>query len=334
MQVSFKKIKAWQKDFLSRRPHRSFRLTRRRDYVRPLELPGYIAFTHYVNKTLWRYKKLFIGLTVVYLVLLMILVGIGSQDTYSSLIDSLKDTGSNVAQGNVSQLGQAGLIFLSIASVGISAEPTEAQQIYTIILGLLVFLTTVWLLRNIMAGHKVKLRDGLYSAGAPIVSLVVVTLILMVQMIPIFISVIAYGAASGTGLLASGVEAMLFWIAAGLLALLSIFWATSTFFGMIIVTLPGMYPMKALRNAGDLVLGRRVKILLRWLWMFMMIALFWAVVLIPVIFLDLWLKGIWPAINAAPIVPVTLAILGAVSIVWFSAYVYLLYRKVVDEHKQ
>ena len=334
MQASFKKFNAWRKDFLSRRPHRSFRLTRRRDYVRSLELPGYIAFTHHVNKTLWQHKKLFMGLVFVYLVLLFILVGIGSQDTYLSLINSLKDSSSSVADGDISQLGQAGLVFLSIASVGISTEPTEAQQIYTIILSLLVFLTTVWLLRNIMAGHKVKLRDGLYSAGAPIISLVAVTLVLLVQMIPIFVAIIAYGAASGTGLLLGGVEAMLFWIAASLLALLSIFWATSTFFGMIIVTLPGMYPMKALRNAGDLVLGRRVKIVLRWLWMFLMIAVFWAAVLIPVILLDLWLKDLLPVLNGVPIVPVVLALLGAVSVLWFSAYVYLLYRKVVDEHKQ
>ena len=333
MQASFKKFKAWQKDFLSRRPHRSFRLTRRRDYIRPLQLPGYISFTHYVNKTLWQYRKLFLSLAGVYLVLLFILVGIGSQDTYSSLIDSLKDSSSSVAEGDISQLGEAGLVFVTIASVGISTEPTEAQQIYLILLGLLVWLTTVWLLRNKMAGHKVRLRDGLYNAGAPIIALVAVTLVLLVQLIPILIAIIGYGAASGTGMLNGGVEAMLFWIAASLLGLLSLFWATSTFFGMVIVTLPGMYPMKALRNAGDLVLGRRVKILIRWVWMFLVVGVLWAVVMIPAILVDIWLKDLWPALSGLPIVPVVLAVLGAVSIVWISAYVYLLYRKVVDESK-
>lgn len=337
MQVSFKKVSgkftAWQKDFLSRRPHRSFQLTRRRDYVRSLELPGYIAFTHYVNKTLWSNRKVFFGLACVYIILLAILVGLGSQDTYNTLTDTLQQTGTGLSQGDISQLGQAGLLFLTIATVGITNNPTEAQQIYAVLLVLMVWLTTVWLLRNKMAGHKVKLRDGLYNAGAPILSLFIVCLVLLVQLIPLLIVGIGYGAANSSGLLNSGVESMLFWVAASLLGLLSLFWATGTLFGAIVVTLPGMYPLKALRNAGDLVLGRRIRILLRWLWMFLAVTVLWAVVLIPVILIDLWLKSVWPFFASVPLVPVVLAMLGTISVIWISGYVYLLYRKVVDDLK-
>ncbi len=331
MQASFKKFKAWQKDFLSRRPHRSFQLTRRRDYVRSLELPGYVAFTHYVTKTIWSHRRTFFGLAAIYLVLFTILVGLGSQETYTTLSDTLQQTNEGIADGDLSRLGEAGLLFATIATVGITGNPTEAQQIYAVLLALLVWLTTVWLLRNKMAGHKVKLRDALYNAGSPLLSTFLVGLVLIVQMIPVLIAAIAYGAASASGLLNGGVEAMLFWIGAGLLGLLSLFWATSTLFGMVIVTLPGIYPMKALRNAGDLVLGRRVRILLRWIWMFLIIALLWLIVLVPAILIDLWLKGIWPAFVNIPMVPVVLAMLGTVSIIWISGYVYLLYRKVVDE---
>jgi len=331
MLASFKKLKAWQADFLSRRPHRTLRLTRRRDYVRTLELPGYIAFTYYVSKTVWSYRKLFIGLAAIYLVLYAILVGLGSQETYTTLTDTLQETNSIIAEGDLSQLGQASLLFLTIATVGITSTPTESQQIYAVLLALMLWLTTVWLLRNKLAGHKVKVRDGLYNAGSPIISTFIVGLILVIQFIPILIALIGYGAASSSGLLDGGVETMMFWIAASLLGLLSLFWATSTIFGMVIVTLPGMYPLKALRNAGDLVLGRRVRILLRWLWMLLMAAIFWAVILIPIILLDLWLKGIWPFFVNIPLIPVLLAVLGAVSAIWISSYAYLLYRKVVDE---
>jgi hypothetical protein len=333
MLQSFNRFKAWQKDFLSRRPHRSFRLTRRRDYIRELNLPGYIAFTHFVNKTLWGYKKLFLGLAIIYLALFIILVGLGSQETYSTLTETLQQTTSNIGEGDISQVGQAGLLFLTIATVGITDSPTEAQQIYIVILGLMVWLTTVWLLRNKLAGHNVKLRDGLYNAGAPILAMFLVFLVFIIQLIPILVAAIGYGAATASGLLNSGVEAMLFWFAASFLAILSIFWATSTLFGLVIVTLPGMYPMKALKSAGDIVLGRRVRILLRWLWMFLMIALFWAVVLIPVILLDLWLKSIWSAFGGFPLIPIVLALLGTISVIWSSGYIYLLYRKVVDELK-
>jgi uncharacterized membrane protein len=89
--------------------------------------------------------------------------------------------------------------------------------------------------------------------------------------------------------------------------------------------------MKALRNAGDLVLGRRVRILLRWTWMFLTIVVTWAVILIPLILIDQWLKGTLPAFGNVPVIPVTLALLGAISAIWVSSYVYLLYRKVVDD---
>ena len=330
MQASFKKFKVWQKDFLSRRPHRSFQLSRRRDYARSLELPGYIGFTHYVNKTLWSNKKLFVGLAIIYLVLFAILIGIASQENYSTLTSSLKESTSSIAGGDLSQVGLAGVLFLTIATEGITSTPTESQQIYITILGLMVWLTTVWLLRNVLAGHKVRLRDGLYNAGAPIVSLFLVTLALLVQMIPILVAFIAYEAAASSGLLDGGVEAMLFWIAASLLGLLSLFWATSTVFAMIIATLPGMYPMKALRNASELVLGRRVRILLRWVWMFLVISVAWAITLIPLILIDQWLKSIWPAFAGVAVIPAVLALLGTVSLIWMSGYVYLLYRKVVD----
>jgi hypothetical protein len=331
MPVNFKKFKTWQEDFLARRPHRTLKLTRRRDYVRSLDLPGYIAFTHYVNKTVWANKRQLLSLAAIYLVLFTILVGIGSQETYTSLSDTLQDAGTSVVGGDFSQLGEAGTLFLTIATVGISETPTESQQIYIGLLGLLVWLTTVWLLRNRMAGHKVTLRDALYNAGSPIVSLFLVLLVLLVQMIPILLAVIAYSAAASSGLLNGGVEAMLFWIGASILALISIFWATSTFFAMVIVTLPGVYPMKALRSAGDLVLGRRLRIVLRWLWMFVAVAVAWVIVLVPALLLDIWLRSIWPAYGVAPVIPLLLAVLGTVSLIWFANYVYLLYRKVVDE---
>jgi len=330
MQVSFKKFKAWKNDFLARRPHRSFQLSRQRDYVRELELPGYIAFTHLVNKTVWANKKAFIGLAAIYLVLFMILIGIGSQENYKNLADGLQETNESITGGDFSQVGQAGLLFFTIATVGVTEAPTEAQQIYIILLGLLVWLTTVWLLRNRLAGHKVKLRDGLYNAGAPIVPLFLVVLVILVQLIPILLTAIGYEAASATGLLNSGVEAMLFWFAAVFMGILSVYWVTGSIFGLIISTLPGIYPLKALRSAGDLVLGRRVRILLRWTWMFLVVALAWAVVMIPVILIDNGLKSIWPAYTTIPTVPFVLAVISTLSIIWISSYVYLLYRKVVD----
>jgi len=317
--------------FLARRPHRSFRLTRRRDHQRSLKMPGYIAFTRFVNKTVWKHRKVFILLAVVYAVLSAVLIGIGSQDAYSSLTSTLQETGSEVFEGNFAELQQAGLLFVSVASSGLTTTPTEVQQVYTVILGLMIWLVTVWLLRNLLAGHKVRLRDGIYSAGAPIIPTFMVGLVMIVQLLPLGIAALGYSAASASGLLDGGVEAMLFWFAAALLTIMSLYWVTSTFFAMVIVTLPGMYPGRALKTAGDMVIGRRLRILTRVVWMFACIGVAWALILIPVILIDSGLKQLWTQIEWIPIVPTVLTVLGVSSIVWSASYIYLLYRRVVDD---
>ena len=68
----------------------------RRDYKRSLELPGYISFTKYVCKTLWSNKKIFILLALVYSVMTIFMVGIASQDIYSTLVDTLKSTSGDL----------------------------------------------------------------------------------------------------------------------------------------------------------------------------------------------------------------------------------------------
>jgi hypothetical protein len=329
--VSFTKARQRVHAYKLRRPHRSFQVTRRRDYTRSLELPGFIAFTREVNKTFWRFRKVLLTLAAFYAVLTIVLVGIGSQETYETLTSTLQDTGSEIFQGNLAKLGEAGVLFISLASTGLAGSPTEAQQIYTTFLGLLVWLTTVWLIRNLLAGHKPRVRDGLYNAGAPIISTFVVLIILFLQLLPIGLAIVGYTAASATGLLAGGVEAMLFWMGAGLLGVLSLYLVSSTFLAMIVVTLPGMYPIQALRSAGDMAVGRRIRILLRILWMLVMSLLAWAVVLIPIILLDTWLKSVFTALAGIPVIPIVLLIVSVLTVIWIGTYVYLLYRKVVDD---
>ncbi len=317
--------------YLARRPHRSFRRTRRRDYARSLKMPGYWSFSNYTIKTLLHNRKTFLLLALTYTVLTILLVGMASQDTFTTLISTLTQTSGDAFKGNLGQLGQAGLLLLTIMSGGISQNLTEGQQIYATIIALLTWLTTIWMLRNILAEKKVKLRDGLYNAGSPILATFVVALVLVIQLIPFALALIGYSAASATGLLSNGVEAMLFWIVAGLLTLLSLYWITSTIVALVVVTLPGMYPFRAIKTAGDLVIGRRVRIMMRLLWMVIGAFIAWVVVMIPIILLVTWLNSLWPALQGVPVIPFVIVALSSLTIVWASSYVYLLYRKVVAD---
>lgn len=327
------KIKARRVAYLSRRPHRSLRLSRRRDYIRPLNLPGYWLFTLSVIRVIKKNRKLFLLLTLVYALLTALLVGLASQDSYLTITDLLRETGDKLFEGDWGQVGEAGLLLTTVLSGGISETLTEGQQVYAVLIGLMTWLTTVWLLRNILASKVVKLRDGLYNSGASILSSFLVFLMIIIQLLPLAIALIGYSAASSTGLLNGGVEAMLFWLAAGLLTMLSIYWVTGTFLALVAVTLPGMYPFQAIQVAGDLVTGRRVKILFRVAWLILGILLTWIVVGVPVVLLDTWLKGLWPAIEWLPVVPVFMLVLSSLTIVWSASYVYLLYRGIIDNDK-
>lgn len=329
--VFFVRAWHWRQDLQLRTPHQSFRWTRRRDYVRSLELPGYIAFTTYVWRTLWRYRDAFVWMILIYALLSGLLVGLASQSIYTQLADLLRTTGGEVFQGNVGQLGQAGLLLAAAMTGGINPDLSDSQQLIGGLLALLIWLTTVWLLRAYMAGSKPKFRDGLYNAGAPIVPTILVSLVLLLQLIPVAIAAIGISAAMPTGLVSQGIEAMLFWVVVLLLVLLSLYWATSTLLALIIVTLPGVYPLSALKTASELVVGRRLRIVLRVVWLLFITSLLWIVVMLPTILFDAWLKGVLPATQWLPIVPIMLLVVSAASVVWAAGYTYLLYRKVVDD---
>jgi hypothetical protein len=266
-----------------------------------------------------------------YLLLSVIFIGLSSQQTYSQLSDLLTQTGSGFFDGGWGAIGQAGLLLVTGMSGTFSPELSEVQQLYGVIILLLTWLTTVWLLRAMLAGNTPKLRDGIYNAGSPIVSTALVFFVILLQLVPAALAAISINAAVTTGLFDSGLISMLVSIGAALLVLVSLYWITSTLIALTIVTLPGMYPLQAIRAAGDLVVGRRVRILLRLLWLMLGNVLTWLVLIISTILLDTWLKQLIPAIEAVPIVPVVIAIVTSYIVVWSSAYVYLLYRKVVED---
>lgn len=319
------------KRFLRRRPHRSFRLTRRRDYKRSLKIQGYWSFTNYVRATLWRKKKLFGGLAAVYFLIALAIGGFGQQEAYSNLSNSLTEAGGELFQGNWGQIGQAGLLLTTSIATGLTPSVTEAQSVLG---GLVVFFTwlaTVWALRNVLADRVVKVREAIYSSGSPVISTVIVAFVLVLQLLPIAIAILIYNAALYSGFVAGGVEEMLLWLVLMLLGVMSLYWITSTIIALVVVTLPGMYPFQAIRTAGDLVIGRRLRVLLRLLWGMILTAIIWFVIVIPIILLDAWAKSAWSAIEWIPTVPVAILFMSSVTIVWLAAYVYLLYRKVVDD---
>lgn len=321
--------------FLARRPHRSFRLTRRRDYTRSLKLPGYWALSVEALYLLRQQRRTFLLLIAIYAIASALFVGIASQATFTELSDTLSQAGGDMFAGAWGEVGKASLLFAGSVSSGVyAAGDAGVQQVFAVLFFSLLWLTTIWLLRAGMSGRAVKLRDGLYNAGAPLIPTVILVVFLILQFVPTAVAAIIYSAASSSGLLSGGIEAMIFTIAAALLVVLTVYLVSTTFFSLVVVTLPGMYPWQALRIAGDLVVSRRVRLLLRLVWMIVTVGLVWLVVMIPTVLFATWLVAYAPSLEWVPVMPVVLLILSSASAVYVTAYIYLLYRKVVDDDAQ
>lgn len=318
-------------NYLKRRPHRSFQLTRRRDYRRSLKLPGYIVFTIEVLKILWLHKRTYFNVVIVFSLFTAMLVGIASQDTFSEIAKVLRDGSTNIFSGGSGEIIQAGLLLIAGIQGDFTQLPSEAQQIYAGTIFFITWLVVVWLLRAQLAGNKPSLRDALYSAGSPIISTAFVGIFFVIQLLPIGLAALVFDAIINTDIASTGVLAMIFSLAGMLLVILSLYLISSTFFALVIVTLPGMYPWKAIRAASDLVIGRRLRILLRLLWLALLIVIVWLVVMIPIVILSSLVQTSVTQIGWVPIVPIMFVVMSTVTMVLASAYVYLLYRKVVDD---
>jgi len=310
------------RDFKKRRPHRSFFLTCKRDARRSMRIPGYFAFTHQVWRTLWQNRRLFIKFIILYAVLSLLIVGTLSQSNYIALREQI-----DVASEGLEALKWMTLFTGAITS-GSGEEATIASQTISGLLLLFGWLVVVWILRRRMVGDKIKLRDALYTAGSPIIATFTLLLIMLLQLLPFALVLLAYSAFSGVGLINwdISIENMAAWCALAAAAVLTLYWMTTSFIALVIVTNPGVYPFRAIRMAGDIVVGRRVRIMLRLLFMMLPMAILWLVILLPIIWLDSLIKIDW-----LPLVPLTVLILSTLTLTWVASYIYILYRKLIDD---
>jgi hypothetical protein len=322
----FLRAKKRFQNFMKRRTHRSFRKTYKRDMPKLVPLPSNIFFTAEVFGIMRRNKKAFLSFTALYVALYTLLGGLSSENGYKVLSEGLKEVGPNVVGGQYSEAAQTITLFGAAATGALNDPLSEAQQVYLALLGIFMWLSIVWYLRHRLAGAKVKIRDALYNSGAPLLSTAVLAIVLLFQSIPGVASVTVYFTLLSSGVIQGGIESMMFAIAALLMVVLSLYWMTSTLLALIIVTLPGTYPMKALSIAGDVVIGRRVSLLIRSVWLVFVLLLVWMFILIPVILLADFIP--WDFI---PVVPLTIQILTGWSFLFFATYVYLLYRRMIDE---
>lgn len=311
--------------------HKSFKRSYREDYVRKLEVPGLMHHAANTFKAIFKNWKLFVPLILLSVLFNIVLVGLMSEETYAQFQDTIEETNEQFSIGTMGNFAKAGLLLIgTITTGGLTQSKTEVQQVFGTLIFIVLWLVTIYILRHVLAGQKIKLRDALYNALAPLLSTLMVFIVIMLQAIPIIIVIITYSAAVATEFLNTPFYALAYFIFAALMLLLSVYLISSSFLGLVAVTAPGLYPFAALRTAGDLIIGRRIRLIIRLIYLIFVLAITWIIVMLPIILLDLWLKSSIEWLEGVPIVPFFLLVMTSFSFIYISAYSYLFYRRMLD----
>lgn len=262
-----------------------------------------------------------------YVLASLLVIGAAQQGEYQSVIDAFAGASEEAGGDPFGTTTRAVSVFGATFFGSLSGSLSDIQQFSLVGLYILMWLVVIWLLRHLMAENVVRVRDALYNACAPLISTLCICALMLVQALPGAIGIFIFSLASTTGALSDGgAPAMVFGVATGLLALLSLYWLASSFFALIIVTLPGTYPMVAIRGAGDIAQGRRFVLLLRLLWLVVMIALIWVVIVLPALLIDMWLGLSW-----SPLVALAVQATTGLSLIFGFSYIFVLYRRMIDD---
>lgn len=329
----WQKIKRRQRALLRRRPHRSFRLTKRIDTKRSLKMEGYFKFSINVWRELKRGRKIFLKFGLLLVAIFLIFSLLMPQMSYNNLREALDETAGEAGFG--SRLYRAGLLFLSSVSSGsINPAGDQSQQILLALAVVFTWLVVVFVLRRQLAKKPTKLRQALYESGAPFIPTIILMFFAVIQLIPLGVYVIAFSAAKNTELIKGGVGDMLAVLVGVFVLALTLYWLVSTIIALAVATNYGTEPMKAWHIADDMVVGRRGRIVRRIVWHFFQVVTLWVVVAFPTILIENELSAKWGWLTKVPIIPFVLLVLTVTTAIWTSAYIYLLYRRVLDDNAQ
>lgn len=301
---------------LARPAYRSFRISKRLRHKRP-KVAGSFRLLKRSIATLFKRKRLFFSIVLVYLVLTIVLVkGFG----LTSNISELRDTIDELLGGNFSKF-LSGVTLFGVLLSNISATSGGQASSYQLILLVTVSLAFIWALRHTLSPEskkqKLTVRDAFYDGEYPLVPFLLVLLVIGLQLLPTVVASFLYSITISGGLAVAMIEKVLWIIIISLLVLLSLYMVTSSIFALYIVTLPGVRPMQALRSARELVRYRRGSIMRKLLFLPVALLVISAIIVIPVILVS-------------PVAAEWLFfVLSMIGLAVIHSYLYILYRELL-----
>lgn len=311
---------------------KSFRRAYRDEYADDFEAPGLLAHAGRTFSVIFKNWKLFGGLLLVVLISTTIVIGLFSQTSVTSFKESIKTTSEEISNGDIGEFAKSGLLLVSLlATGGLNQSLSGNQSIILVFIFLMIWLVSIYFLRNIIAKKKVTLRRGLYNAMTPLLSTLVILAVILIETLPIIVTMIFYSAALKTEFLTTPFYALIFIAFAAAMILLSCYLVSGSVFALVATTTPGLYPSDALHSTYDLVFGRRTKIVIRFIFLLFVLAVVCVIFMLPMILLDTWLKSIFDFLSDVPFISFCLLSVTCFNFIYTSAYIYLFYREMLGD---
>jgi len=295
-----------------RRPKHSFRM-RAQIKQNHKKLPNAFRLFKDSLTHILKYWKVFLGITVIYLLLTILLVkGFG----VSSNVGQLKSNLQSVFHGNIGAF-TTGLTIFGVLLGSAGKASSDVAGAYQSILLIVTSLALIWALRQTHAKIKISVKDCFYRGMYPLIQFILVLLVIGIQLIPILIAAFLYNFIFSNGIAVKWYEQIGWTIAIILLSLWSLYLLSSSIFALYIVTLPDVRPLQAIRSARELVRYRRWSVLRKIVFLPIVLLLVGALIILPLI------------IFAAPVVEwvffgLTMTVLAIVH-----SYMYGLYRQML-----
>ncbi len=210
-----------------------------------------------VFKTLKTHYRPYLVTTLIFMLVYVAFVGVGSQIDPVEIKEYL-----NTNYADNSKFINDTIILSAVFGGGV-LELSQIATSYGLFLILIVSLAYLWIARQIWADKQVSVRDAFYKGMYPMVPVLILILLLSIQLLPLTLGNYILITVVSNGLAASVIEKVFIGSGFVSLALLSGWLAVPTVLGLFISTLPNMTPKKAWQAGKELAKGRRLRILSR-----------------------------------------------------------------------
>lgn len=192
---------------------------------------------------------------------------------------------SKIGEGEGSTFSSNRIIFGQlIGSFG--SGLTGEQGIYQVMLFVLSALAVIWLFRQQQAGNIVNIKQAFYRGMYPLIPFTLIIYLIILQLLPAIIGNFLYSTVIANGIAVGQVEQFIWLLLYLSTLLLSFYLISSSVVALMIVTLPEMTPMRALRKAKELVTFRRFAVFRKTTALLFIVAAMFIIIVFPALYIS------------------------------------------------